>query len=798
MVIGDAPQPHDARAGEYLTGKIGQTLIQDLASVGVDDFYYTGIVKCQPPDGRKPEPAELRACAGYLQDELKQQKPKYVLVIGATATKAVVKSANLSSVVGKFIEKEGVTYVPCYSPAYVLRDPSKEPEYKRVLRRFGDLCQGKADLEWVEPRIRIIDRSNLEEFMSLFQSEPEFVCDLETTGLDWYAKDSKVNCAGFYLPKSDSCWVLPLHKAPTLPMDAQRKLLHWIMDLSIPVTNQNWKFDSLWLWEKYQVSFYLKDDTMLMHYNLDENTPHGLKENSRLWLNAPDYDLTTSEKKGNVEAIKLFTYCGRDCYRTYRLAKLFRKMLMQDAETRNIYQYLTLPAARMYEVIEREGHFINLERRAKAKKELEALLKVTESQLNRMAGVEVNWNSPAQVGKVLYGTLGLTPKVFTDKGAASSGEAALAELEGHPVVKLLTDYRSHQKMLSTYIDGWDPYMVGPNLYLGTKLHGTVTGRYSSRLHQVPRDGTIRNLIEAPEGWTFIQGDLSQAELRIAAIVSGDVELTRCYNEGIDVHWRTCVGMLKMGGSNENLLMARNTVSHDRGDCDGMSMMGILDYLEEMGHDRAIEINKGWKEKRKQAKAVNFGFLYSMGAKKFTEYAKLKYDWEVSLQEAEEIKQSFFSTYSALPLWHDRQKTFVKMDGFVRSLMGRKRRLPGIWSPDKMIRAEAERQAINSPVQGCIGDLKVMAMLDIYKNLQVPDRGSRLVVKGEVHDSILMWVRTEHLDEILPQIKQRMEHPELLDQWDIILPVPIVADLEIGTWGRGKTWHGEKFNAGSTA
>lgn len=793
MIIGDAPSATNINRGEYLTGGPGKILISELDRVGIKDYYATGVVKCQPPDGKKVEPSECKACAGYIQDEIKEQKPKYVLVMGATAAKSVVKAANLSSVAGKFIEKEGITYVPCYSPAYVLRDPSKEPEFKRIIKRFGDLVKGVAEIEWEEPRVRIIDRSNLDEFMQAFPHEPEFVCDLETSGLDWYNPDSYINCVGVYLPKSQGCWVLPIRKAPTLPADAQRKLLHWMSEQHVPVTNQNWKFDSLWLYMKMGVSFYNKDDTMLMHYNLDENTPHGLKENSRLFLNAPDYDLTTAEKKGAVEAMKLFVYCGRDCYRTYRLAKLFRRMLMQDAETRNIYEHLTMPASRMYEVIEREGHHVNLKRRAEVREQLVLLLDTVEKKLNDMAGATVNWNSPKQVNEILYGTLGLTPRVFTDKGAPSSGEAALAELDGHPVVRMLTDYRSHQKMLSTYVDGWEEYMVGSSLFLGTKLHGTVTGRYSSRLHQVPRDGIIRNLIEAPEGWTFIQGDLSQAELRIAAIVSGDEELIRCYNEGIDVHWRTCVGMLKMGGSNENLLLARDTVEKDRGDCDGMSMVAILDYLEEMGHDRAIELNKPWKEKRKQAKAVNFGFLYSMGAKKFTEYAKLKYDWEVSLQEAEDIKQAFFSTYSALPIWHDRQKTFVKMDGFVRSLIGRKRRLPGIWSPDRMVKAECERQAINSPVQGCIGDLKVMAMLDIFYNLQVPDSGAKLRVRGEVHDSILMWVKTEFLDEMLPQIKARMEHPELLDHWGISLPVPIVADLEVGTWGAGRTWKGEKYN-----
>lgn len=791
MVIGDAPGPQDARSGEYLTGQIGKGLVQDLKAIGIENFYYTGVAKCQPPDGRKPEPSECKACSGYLQEEIATQKPQFVLVLGATAVKSVCKLAKLSEGVGKVIEKDGVKYMPCFSPAYVLRDPGKAIEYRKTLKRFKEMVEGKTQVE-TKLRIRIIDRSNLEEFQSQFSSESEFTCDLETSGLDHYSPNSYINCVGIYLPKAETAWVLPIQKSPTLPSDAQRKLLHWMMAQNIPVVNQNWKFDSLWLWNKMGVEFYNSFDTMLAHYNLDENSPHGLKENARLYLNAPDYDLTTSEKKGNVEASKLFTYCAWDCYYTHELKKIFQRELMKDRETRNVFEHLTMPASRMYEVIEREGNFVNLSRKAQVRAELSQKLIETERGLSKLVGYEVNWNSPKQVGEALYGKLGLVPSVFTEKGAPSSGESALAELD-HPVVSLLQDYRSLQKMISTYIDGWDEYMVGPHLYLGTKLHGTVTGRFSSRLHQVPRDGTIRNLIEAPEGWTFIQADLSQAELRIAAILSRDPELIRCYAEGIDVHWRTAMGNLRLQGSGKMANLARETVRKNEGDPEG-SFDSIIDQMMSMGHDRAIELEKGWKEVRKQAKATNFGFLYGMGSKKFVEYAKVKYQWDVTLREAEDIKQAFFSSYSALPLWHDRQKSLVKIDGLVRSLSGRKRRLPGIYSPDRMISSESERQAINSPVQGFIGDMKVMGMLSIYHNLQVPDKGEKLRIKAEVHDSILMWVKNEHLNEMLPKIKYEMEHPYLIDEMGIELPVPIIADIEVGTWGKGKTWTGGKFNA----
>lgn len=792
MVIGDAPSSANMAREEYLSGGPGQVLKKALEAVGLTEYYVTGVVKCQPPDKKKVEPAECKACSVYLQDEIREQKPKYVLVLGATAAKAVCKAARLGEVVGKFIEKDGITYVPCYSSAFVLRDPSKENEFKNILKRFSDLVRGVKTERRTDLRIRVIDRSNLDEFCEQFKREKEFTCDLETSGLDYYNPDSYINCVGMYLPLSDTAWVLPIRKAPTLPEDAQRKLLHWMADQGTPVTNQNWKFDSLWLWFKFGVEFYNKDDTMLMHYCIDENALHGLKENARLWLNAPDYDLTTSQKKGNIEAKLLFQYCAWDCYYTWELKKLYKRELMKDAETRNIYEHLMMPASRMYEVIERGGNFVNLDRMEKVRKELAAKLENTVAALNRMVGHEVNWNSSAQVGKALYGDLGLTPSVFTEKGAPSSGEEALASLD-HPVVHLLTEYRGVQKMLSTYIDGWKEYMVGPYLYLGTKLHGTVTGRFSSRLHQVPRDGTIRNLIEAPEGWTFIQADLSQAELRIAAILSRDPELIRCYAENIDVHWRTAMGNLRLQGSGPMADLARETVRLWGGD-HTVPFGQIIDQMMEMGHDEAIRLKKDWKEIRKQAKATNFGFLYGMGVNKFTEYAKVKYQWDVSKTEAQDIKDAFFSNYSALPLWHDRQKSLVKIDGFVRSLSGRKRRLPGIWSPDRMLSSECERQAINSPVQGMIGDLKVMGMLSVYENLQKPDGGQKLQIRAEVHDSILMWVKNEHLNEMLPRIKMCMEHPDWLDRFGIELPVPIVADIEVGTWGKGKTWKGEEFNA----
>ena len=787
MIVGDAPSLTDSRVGEYLQGKTGSLLRAELQKAGFSDTpYYTGVVKCTPPDGVKPEAAEMKACAYHLQREIEANKPLFILTLGASATKAVAKEAKITTSVGKVIERDGITYMPCFSPAYVLRDPGKSREFQKTIKRFYDLTHGKNSEEGFELRVRIIDRSNLDEFMEAFSREVDFAYDLETSGLDHYRDDSFINCVGTYLPRDETAWILPIRKAPTLPQSAQDQLIKWMADQKKLAVGHNVKFDSLWIRKKVGTHFHSHFDTMLAHYMLDENSPHGLKELARYYLNAPDYDLTTQEKRGiGVTAEKIFKYCGLDCYYTYRLYKLFSRELFKDLETRNLFNRLMMPMSRLYERIEVSGHHVNLDRMKKTRAEMSALMESELRQLNRMIGREVNWNSPAQVGQALYNDLGLTPTIKTAKGANSTGEAALADLD-HPVVKLLTDYRGHQKFISTYIDGWEEYMVGDKLFLSTKLHGTVTGRFSSRLHQVPRDGSIRNLIEAPQGYTFVQADLSQAELRVIAIVSQDPELIRCYKEGIDVHWKTTMGILRLGGSQEDLAAAYETVSKYMVNPPNV-MADVLDELEKMGPEEAAKINKLWKEKRKQSKGVNFGYVYGMGAFKFCEYAKLRYDWILSPRKSGEVRDGFFCTYLGLTPWHDRMRSLVKIDGEVRSLSGRKRRLPGIWSPDREVVAEAERQAINSPIQGFIGDFKAMGMLEIDDKTDHEE----VIIKGEVHDSVLMWVKTDTLDRNLPLIKHCMENPSLISEFGIQLPVPLLVDLEVGTWGAGKPWHPTK-------
>jgi DNA polymerase-1 len=187
-----------------------------------------------------------------------------------------------------------------------------------------------------------------------------------------------------------------------------------------------------------------------------------------------------------------------------------------------------------------------------------------------------------------------------------------------------------------------------------------------------------------------------------------------------------------------------------------------------------------KEERKQAKAVNFGFIYGMGWKKFQTYARDKYDVIFTDKQAKEARRKFFERYATLLAWHEKQRRIVHRQGFVRTMMGRPRHLPTVWSDNEQVSAEAERQAINSPVQGFASDLNLASVVDIHRKF------SKKIVRmnSTVHDSTLMWVKTEHAFEVIPQIQKVMEAPSALKKLGVRMTVPIRVDVKIGPWGKG--------------
>lgn len=781
MVVAEAPGNLEDRAGRPMLGNHGKMLDTLLESAGLErsEVYITHAVKCKPPEGSSPSKTDVKTCKPYLLEEIDQIKPKYIVTLGANALHSVLGKSKITEMHGQAQEWHGITLFPTFHPAMALRDPARLPALRKDFTKLGHLMAGNVpveeDMHWRV--IRSLEDWN--EFVEHFEQTEVFSFDLETTGLDENAemhsvgvekvakgKMSKEAALSMYGPcgvntmqiglDDDTNWSLPLIvKDSPWREDHERQcmFIETLVEMQgkKKAVGHNAKFDNRWLKKHYGVKFRLDFDTMLAHHLIDENSPHGLKELAAEFCNAPSYDVPLRVKlglwKNDQEKLAFYKYGCFDVHWTLELYYLFRRELVSDRSQSKLFSKLVMRSARMFEDVEEDGHYIELDRLEETRSELHTRKAAIEKQMNalmRKCGVKkkVNWNAPAQIANAFYKTMKLPVLEKTGKGAPSTAETVLLRLaEEYPIAKLLMDWRGVDKDLSTYVDGWRSLMHGDRLYLSTKLHGTVTGRYASRLHQVPRDPVIRGLIDAPgdDDWTFVSGDYSQIELRIAAMLSNDPRMKMIFQTGGDIHAETASFILGKPASQLT------------------------------------------KEERKMAKPVNFGFLYGMGWPKFIIYARDNYGVDFSEKQAEAYRKRYFETYAALPKWHERQRRCVRAFGQVVSLSGRIRHLPGIYSSEKGIRAEAERQGINSPVQGFgSGDLKAMAMVEIHDTFSRDD----VRIKGEVHDSILMWVRTSKLKKLLPRIRAIMEAPALLEEFGINFTVPIVADFDVGRWGHG--------------
>lgn len=805
LVIGEAPGRQEDNSGRPFVGDSGRLIREELYQAGFSSYVITNVVKCRPPDNRDPKAEEIKACRKYLDQEIRSLGLKFVLTLGRFSSKSVLKKSKITLDHGSLVQLSGLTGMPAYHPAYALRDPSKLPALRHDLRRLRKFIDGDLEDDQL-PKYRIVTQKNRREFIDQFVAAPEYSYDTETSGLFPFDRKGKIRCLSIGLEKG--AWVLPLDMPGSIFENrpkAVKRILEILVQIALDTDKlaiaQNGKFDQHWMSETHETQFELHFDTMLASHVLDENVDHDLKNQARAELDAPEYDIPKVEKQGKFLHIpekrkEYLEYAAFDGAYTYQLKQIYAERIAQDPQIKRLFYKLIMPLARAMKRIEARGITMDMPRyaevevqitreRDEVKRELDALVR------QHNGGKLINWNSHPQVRKFLYDNLGLTTTVKTDGGLMSTGEDAIVELRGqHPVADQLVKYREKEKFLGTYIEGWKEFIHEGKLYLGYKVHGTVTGRLASRLHQVPRDGTIRNLATAPPGWEFFQADLSQAELRIAAELSGDLELVSCFRPGgQDVHWRTLLYMIGSGRSKEYTKPAIETarlITHEK----HLTLTDAVEILGKHGHSRAIEIGKkvtNWKEGRKKAKAINFGFVFGMYENKFIQQAKTKYDWDCNYEEAHDFRTAYFELYNGIEPWHGKQKALCKADGFVRNLFGRLRRLPGIYSRDKGLRMEAERQAINSPVQGTIGDWKSAALIEIEET--IPSHKLRLV--GEHHDALLGIVRPEYKDEVLPRVRAIMRRPALFDIFKINTVVPMESEIEVGNWGAGKTYEDPK-------
>ena len=407
--------------------------------------------------------------------------------------------------------------------------------------------------------------------------------------------------------------------------------------------------------------------------------------------------------------------------------------LKADSALWNLYNEVELPLAEVLREMEQAGVRIDVEMLKQAEEQLNAELQTLEQQIYTSAGTTFNINSPKQVGEVLFDQLQLDAKAKKSKtGQYSTSEEVLLSLKPkHPVVGMILAYRELKKLISTYISALPTYINPETGKIHTTYNQTVTatGRLSSsnpNLQNLPirseRGQLIRQAVIPDEGCVFLSADYSQIELRLMAHFSQDPHMVEAFRSGQDVHAATAAKIF------------------------------------------GVPIEEVTKDQRRQAKTANFGIIYGISA------FGLAQQLDCSRAEAKALIDGYFAAFPGVIDYIERQKQLAREQGYAVTLFGRKRYLPDILSHNATVRSFAERNAVNSPIQGTAADIIKMAMVTIHRRLK--QEGLRAQMIMQVHDELNFNVPVNEVEKVREIVVSEMQNV-------VHLTVPLIADCGVG-------------------
>lgn len=794
------------------SGRFQDALELELAGMGLDmsDVYFTPVIKCSDFDTSLSNRQLKLHAAEFVIPELESMKNlKYILCLGNEALLAVTgKSGIMKHRAKEYEGPNGTLAMATISPSAVNRNPGQKPGYTADLRLFVNNVKGiSAGIADPTNVLYGFDKDSLRKICKVLDMTEVISIDVETKKGEYYQEETQGSAlvsvaATCIVRKPDGkrakvVWAIPLSHPGSVWKNNWRQVMRIIgshVKNIGEVIMHNGSYDSKWLYW-YKMPLMVTFDTMLAIALLDENVQKGLKPQAMSRLGVPSWGIDTGDLD-KYDIMDVLWYNILDTWYTYYIYLQLKKELKDRPRLDRIFRELTMPAQAELIPSEMRGIWIDVPLLKERKPQAEARLLEIEQRIrdaadlpqpgskewphtivsrqlksgirHKRVDLEENFNASNFAKWMLFEHCNL-PVLARGKakddgspGDPSMAEDILKHLNdeiGHPVLQPMLDRVTANKHLTSFFNPYEElYDEDHRIHTTFKLAGTVTGRLSSgkadadkisgsrgklrgvNLQQVPRDPFIRGLFGAPPGWTFVEADYSQIELRVAAYLANEENMKHIYATGGDIH--------------------STTASRVSG----------------------IPISKLTKEDRKKGKPVNFGFLYGMGWKKFIETAYSNYGVLFDEIEAQDARKIYFDLYPALPAWHQKQRRLVKQFGRVESPIGRVRHLPDIYSPDQGVRAEAERQAINSPVQGFASDMAVMSM--IYIN----DQFRRLNIEGYclglVHDAINYEIRDDYLAQALPIIKSTMEDMEIVrEAFGAVVDIPIVADVAVGDhWG----------------
>ena len=571
----------------------------------------------------------------------------------------------------------------------------------------------------------------------------EICFDTETTGID--PNDAELVGLSFSIKPGEGYYV---------PCPADQKETMRILKFFEPLFNdagktwigQNIKFDMLMLkWYGFELKGPLFD-TMLAHYVIE---PDGKRSMDAMSLKYLSYEPVHIDeligKKGksqgnmrDVEPEKAKDYAAEDADVTLQLRNIFLPLLKQN-EVEKVFYEVENPLVKVLTAMEFEGIRIDENFLNEYSKELEKEAKLAEESVYRQAGVRFNLASPKQLGEVLFDKMQIDPKAKKTKtGQYATGEDVLLKLASqNKIVDDILAFREYTKLKSTYVDAL-PLMINKKtgrVHTSYAQAVAVTGRLSSNnpnLQNIPirtdRGREIRKaFIPRDKDHVLISADYSQIELRIVAAISGDENMCEAFRSGKDIHSATAAKVFN------------------------------------------VEEKDVTKEMRYKAKSVNFGIIYGQGAFGLAE------NLGIPRAEAKEIIENYKKQFPNIQKYMDDTINFAKENGYVQTLMGRKRWLKDINSANFTVRGYAERNAINSPIQGSAADMIKLAMIKIHEEFGKRKFKSKMLL--QVHDELVFDAHRDEIEIIKPVILNCM-------QTALALPNAVPTDAEIGV---GENW-----------
>ena len=686
---------------------------------------------------------------------------EWIVLVGSDAMKYYTKLSSVTEYSGKKVEGK---FLPVINPAMLAFKPEARKTWEESVRSIHAYVSGEVEDVIIDESIAfgIQDTEEANAFVqAAIDHEGKYVAlDSETTGL--YPRDGYMLGISLSYDGKRGAYI-----DTNCFDDRTEQLLQELFD-SKTVVFHNAKFDMAFFEYHFHFKFPQFEDTMLLHYLIDENPGgHGLKQLTMKFTpygdyEKPMYDWIDQYRKEHgilkdqfswdfIPFDVMKTYAGMDALCTFLIYEKFVK-IKQNPKLLWVYENILIPGTRFLIDTQDNGVPFDRTRLLFGQEAMQtdidtAITSLYENdnirKFEELNGKPFNPNSTVQLRNLLFDYLGLQPTgKKTGTGADSTDAEVLKELSlQSDVPKRILDIRQKSKIKNTYLDKIIPQLDRDSrLRTGFNLHGTTSGRLSSsgklNMQQLPRDNpTVKGCIKASPGHKIVAMDLTTAEVYVAAILAKDTALMDVFKSGGNFH---------------------STIAH--------KVFRLPCPVE--------DVAELYPDRRQAAKAVTFGIMYGAGPAKISEQVTKDSGKYFSKHEATEVISDYFGAFHKLKAWIDDNQKFIEQNGFVYSFFGRKRRLPNVTSTDAGVRSHSIRSGLNFLVQSTASDINLLGAIDMGEYIKANNMKSRIFAL--VHDSILAEVPEDEIEHYREKLLQFVQ----MDRGISIPGAPVGCDFDV--------------------